>query len=457
MSSKPGEASNLHGDITAKKYSILASECRRRSDRRPFPAEKPRREKEALISLSKVNSIPGDACMFPHSDWYAHVPPLEIFVQVMHQEIITLEVDSSDTIGNLKEKIKDKKGFPVEEQLLFFQSKTQMKDDQTVSDYNIQNKSTVKLSLQIYRLEVTILTEGRRPVTLEVNATDSILELKREIQDMTGVPLKQQCLSFAGIELENERTIFAYNIQNRSSINLVVKIKVYLVTPLNQEKMTLVLKPNDDIGSVKDKIYAQTKISSHRQVLKFNGKELDDVHTLKYYNIDSKSKLFLYEAIKIFVEMLNGTVVTLKLSQSNTIEDVKVRLNLREDIPWDMQRLSFRGKPLRHSDTLSDLNIQNESTLRYIVMIRIHVKMPNEDEISVDVNLDDNIGKVRDRIQAKGAIRCDQLFHLAYNGKKLNNRYTLRHYKLWNGSILSLVKSRGTSIYMFYVQCFNPR
>ena len=90
-------------------------------------------------------------------------------------------------------------------------------------------------------------------------------------------------------------------------------------------------------------------------------------------------------------------------------------------------------------------------------MIRIHVKMPNEDEISVDVNLDDNIGKVRDRIQAKGAIRCDQLFHLAYNGKKLNNRYTLRHYKLWNGSILSLVKSRGTSIYMFYVQCFNPR
>ena len=444
----------MYGDIAVKKHSILASECRRRSDRRPFPAEKPRREKEALISLSKVNSIPGDACMFPHSDWYAHVPPLEIFVQVMHQEIITLEVDSSDTIGNLKEKIKDKKGFPVEEQLLFFQSKTQMEDDRTVSDYNIQNKSTVKLSLQIYRLEVTILTEGRRPVTLEVNATDSILELKREIQDMTGVPLKQQCLSFAGIELENERTIFAYNIQNKSSINLVVKIKVYLVTPLNQGKMTLVLKPNDDIGSVKDKIYAQTKISSHRQVLKFNGKELDDVHTLKYYNIDSKSKLFLYEAIKIFVEMLNGTVVTLKLSQSNTIEDVKVRLNLRKDIPWDMQRLSFRGQLLRDSDSLSDLNIQNESTLRYVVMITIHIKMPNEDEISVDVNLDDNVRNVRDRIQSEGGIPSNQLCLLMYDGEELNDRYTLRHYKLRSGSILSLVKSGGTSIYMFYV-CLN--
>lgn len=445
----------MYGDITAKKHSILASECRRRSDRRPFAAEKPRRKKEALISLSKVNSIPGDASMFPHSDWYVQVPPLEIFVQVRSREIVTLEVDSSDTIGNLKEKIKDKKGFPAEEQRLFFQGKTELKDDRTVSDYNIQNKSIVNLLLQIDRLEVTILREGTRLVTVEVNATDSILELKREIQGKTGVPLKKQSLSFAGMELENERTIFAYNIRNKSSINLVVKIKVYFVNRLTpQERMTLVLKPNDTIGSVKDKIRAKTKISSYQQVLKFNGKELDDGHNLKYYNIKSNSQLFLYETVEISVEMLNGTGVRLKLFKSNTIENVKVRLNLGEDIPWDMQRLSFRGKLLRHSDTLSDLNIQNNSILRYVVMITIHIKMPNEDQISVDVNLDDKIRNVRDRIQARGAIPPDQLCLLVYNGEKLNNRYTLRHYRLRNGSILSLVKSGGTSIYMFYV-CLN--
>ena len=444
----------MYGGI-AKKQSFLASEWRRRSDRRPFPAEKPRRKKEALISLSKVNSIPGDASMFPHSDWYVQVPPFKIFVQVRSREIITLEAHSSDTIGNLKEKIKDKKGFPAEEQRLFFQGKTELKDDRTVSDYNIQNKSTVNLLLQIDRLEVTILTKGRRPVTLEVNATDSILELKREVQDKTGVPLKKQSLSFSGIELENERTISAYNIRNKSSINLVVKIKVYFVNALTpQKRMTLVLKPKDTIESVKDKIHAKTKISSYQQVLKFNGKELDDGHTLKYYNIKSNSQLFLYEAVEISVEMLNGTGVRLKLFKSDTIENVKVRLNLGKDISWDMQRLSFRGQLLRHSDTLSDLNIQNKSILRYVVMITIHIKMPNEDEISVDVNLDDKIRNVRDRIQARGAIPPDQLCLLVYNGEKLNNRYTLRHYKLRNGSILSLVKSGGTSIYMFYVCLF---
>ena len=402
MSSKPGEASNL-----------------------PLP-------------LSKVNSIPGDASMFPHSDWYVQVSLLEIFVQVMHQEIITLEVDSSDTIGSLKEKIKDKKGFPAEEQLLFFQ-REELKDDRTVSDYNIQNKSTVILSLQIYRLEVTILSEGTRLVTLEVNPTDSILELKREIQNITGVPPKEQSLRFDGIELKNERTIFEYNIQNKSYINLVAQmIKVYVLNPLTQERITLVQKPRDTIGSVKDNIYAQTKISSDRQVLQFNGRELDDGNTLKCYNIQSESQLFLYEEIIIFVEMLNGTAVTLKLCKSNTIEDVKVRLDLREDIPWNMQRLSFRGKLLRDSDTLRDLNIRNNSILRYVVMIRIHIKMPNESQISVDVNLDDNIRNVRDRIQSEGGIPSNQLC-LSFRGKLLRDSDTLRDLNIRNNSILRYV------------------
>ena len=457
VSSTPGEASYLNGDIVTKKRPILASECRRGSDRRPFSAEKPRPEKQVFSSLSKVNSIP-NVCTFTRSDLFVQVSPLKIFVQVMSQEIITLEVDSSDTIANLKEKIKDKKGFPGEQQRLFFQTK-KLKDDRTVSDYNIQNKSTLNLLLQVpaeqmYRLEVTILMEGRKRVTLALNAIDSILELKRKIKDVTGVPRHKQSLSCAGIELENERTISAYNIRNKSFINLVVKITVYLVTPLTQERMTLVQKPKDTIGSVKDKIHAETKILSHQQVLKFNGIELDDVHTLKYYNIESKSTLFLYVSMEIFVEMSNGTVVNLKLFKSNTIKDVKERIYLREDIPCDMQRLYFLGQLLRHRHTLSDLNIQNKSILHCIVMITIHIKMPNEDEISVDVNLDDNVRSVRDRIQAKGGIPPDQLCLLMYKGEKLNNRYTLKHYKIRNGSILSLVKSGGMSIYMFYV-CLN--
>ena len=442
----------MFGDIVAKKPSILASECIGRSDRRPFPAEKPRREKEFLTSLSKVNSIP-NACMSPHSDWYVQVPPLEIFVQVTSQEIITLEVDSSDTIGNLKEKIKDKKGFPAEEQHLFFQRK-KLKDDRTVSDYNIQNESTLNLFLQVpaeqmYRLEVNILTENRRRVTLVVNASDSTLELKRKIEDMTGVPRHKQSLSFAGTELENACSISAYDIRNKSVIDLVVKIKVYLVTPLSQERMTLVLKPKDTIGSVKDKIHDKTKISPQQQVLKFNDEELDDVHSLNYYGIENKSSLFLSVSVKILVKMTTGRDVRLSLFKSNTVKDVKERIQLSEDIPCNMQRLYFLYRILRNNYTLNYYNIRNGCFLDCdVLVIRINVKMPTEDKISVDICPEESVRSLMEIIQARGEIPANQL-SLFYNGEKLNNWSTLKDYKFRNGSFLNaVVKSGGMSMYV---------
>ena len=63
----------------------------------------------------------------------------------------------------------------------------------------------------------------------------------------------------------DDDTISAYDIRNKSVIDLVVKIKVYVVTPLTQERMTLVLKPKDTIGSVKGKIRAKTEISPHNK------------------------------------------------------------------------------------------------------------------------------------------------------------------------------------------------
>lgn len=96
--------------------------------------------------------------------------PLEIFIKVSCQETIALEVDSNDFIGNLKNKIKDKKGFPVETQRIFYRGEV-LNDDRTVGDYNIQNQSTLNLIRQgklKYPVEITILTAARRRVTLAV-------------------------------------------------------------------------------------------------------------------------------------------------------------------------------------------------------------------------------------------------------------------------------------------------
>lgn len=146
---------------------------------------------------------------------------MPIFVKILPEKVITLVVESSETIRKVKDKIQEVEGIPWRQQRLMI-DKTSLRNGKTLRDYNIKKESTLDLVWsEVCDMKIFVRFHDKT-MALLVGSSDTINNVKAKISEIEHVPREMQRLIFDCMGLQNAKTLRDYNIQNESTLDMIV-------------------------------------------------------------------------------------------------------------------------------------------------------------------------------------------------------------------------------------------
>ena len=219
---------------------------------------------------------------------------MQIFIKTPNGKTLLLNVESSNDIQSIKNKIEEIEGIPSNiQRLIYFK---ELENKKTLSDYNIQNESTIQLLLNL-KSNLTIFVKTLSE-TIKITLSFSNTTVRNIKEMITHINPEYYQLIYKERILEDSEFLYKYGVENNSILYLIEKkIKITIITLYNR-KFVIYLNYSDTVLKVKNLIYLFTGIHINNQILIYKRLILyKDYAPISKYNIIEGDSLFLFNMI----------------------------------------------------------------------------------------------------------------------------------------------------------------
>jgi uncharacterized ubiquitin-like protein YukD len=369
---------------------------------------------------------------------------ITLTVKTLEGKKLPIKINPDDTIEDLKEKIEDDHGIPVAEQNLSLNGKPLNDPHATLNECGVEPGGIIDLLPE--DITLTIKTPDGKALPVTVKPDDTVEDLKKKVEEAHGIPVADQYLGFKGKPLDDPiSTLGDCGLKDGDSIDLLPQEMTIMIKTPDGKKLPVSVKPNLTVRDLKKKVEAKHGIPAEDQNIHLHDKCLDNPGaTVQSYGVDDGDVLDMEPhdtTITIRVRTPKGKKLRVKIQPTDSVQDLKNKIENEHNIPIEEQDLSFNAKQLDDpKSTLGDCGIKHHGA---IIDLNAHdmtliVKTPEGKELSIPVNPDDSIRQLQKRMKTKHGVPVkDQ--SLSWNGKPLDDPdSTLSDYGLSDGDIINL-------------------